>query len=395
MLLAAQVSVALDSLNISANDATDWLMKFGADISDDISPSETFDLLPPYWNDVNDLNDNFYNYNADFDALEVDPWNYMHRLSLYKYFIDNIKHCAWEEENNTHNKLNTGSYLWGLPLQHGWQFNSGRLSESNSTIIDPNFWWGDMNYYLSIIPYFGLIKSSINAPKIVLINSDIANKDLFCSSTDDISCGEVIGKWTEFFNYLDITKASCDVTAVATRNDLDFNLTDVQENVLHSLWSAHIASINYALPLFKDNSLLLLSEPEALFGNSWASLVDLIARTCFPTNMKITNILQNLLPPRLLVEGDQPPAITDFNRLENRAVALIDGLYLLDEKLGGLVSIVWSKMMCTETDRAQGREMIILGLYRLKILVEDTLLLLQSYKYEHENSIVCTFDELD
>jgi hypothetical protein len=70
-------------------------------------------------------------------------------------------------------------------------------------------------------------------------------------------------------------------------------------------------------------------------------------------------------------------------------------LNLLDEKLGGLVSIVWSKMMCTETDRAQGREMIILGLYRLKILVEDTLLLLQSYKYEHENSIVCTFDELD
>eukprot|EP01035_Chromulina_nebulosa_P017478 gene17478-23030_t len=184
---------------------------------------------------------------------------------------------------------NSKNILWGLPLQHSWQYVTGRLfSSDNDTTIDVKAWWGDMNYYLSIIPYLGAVK----------------------------------------------------------------------------------AALLPTLPLFQSK-LIFLSKKEAEFGLAWSKLVAFIAFTAFPCDIKTTNILQNLLPTRLLQDDDQAPFIDDMTRLQNRAILLIDGLYIADTKSNGEFTYAWELLMCSETTRALGREMIMIGLYRLPVLVED------------------------
>lgn len=89
----------------------------------------------------------------DDGALVVDVWDYMERMALYKFMIENFHHCEFDGNAReatqrllsalpgtlsdaqlqvllsylAEKTLNAGSILWGLPLQHGWQFSSGRL----------------------------------------------------------------------------------------------------------------------------------------------------------------------------------------------------------------------------------------------------------------------------
>lgn len=345
-----------------------------------------FTPLPPLWNEVLPLNRKNFARDNNGNFI-IDPWNYMHRMTLYKYFIENIDNCAWHKSLPSFNhsipinilkKYNPSNIIWGLPLQHGWQFSSKRLfNEENSTTISPDAWWACMNYYLSVIPYLGAMKANL-APPIVIQN--IPNAELFCASYDD--CPDVVDPWVEFFSYVNITANSCTDginkdatyeydghTPIADR--IDFNLTAQMENILQKLWNAHINSIDTALPLFKSQ-LALLSPPEATFGTAWAGLVDLISDTFFPCDMLYTDLLQNLLPPRILTADDNAPFIKDISRLQNRAVFLIDAIDKADIDSGGKVSSAWADMMCAESTRAYGREMIALGIYRPTILLEDT-----------------------
>ena len=157
---------------------------------------------------------------------------------------------------------------------------------------------------------------------------------------------------------------------------IDFNLTQGMESLLDLLWAAHLHSIDSALPKFTDK-LKLLPEPEQRFGSAWATIVDFIAATYFPCDMPTTDVLQRLLPPRVIQDEDKVPFISDFSRLQNRAVLFIDGLDALNTATHGGAEKWWSsEAMRTERDRALGREMITLGVYRPIIFVEDMKLLL-------------------
>ena len=83
--------------------------------------------------------------------------------------------------------------------------------------------------------------------------------------------------------------------------------------------------------------------------------------------MVTTDILQRLLPPRLLQEGDKVP-IADFNRLQNRAVVIIEAFEALDVFTQGSSLVWWQDIMCNEGSRAYGREMVQLGIYRPSII---------------------------
>jgi hypothetical protein len=157
---------------------------------------------------------------------------------------------------------------------------------------------------------------------------------------------------------------------------MDFNLTFLQEELLDSLWKAHIHSIDYALPLFEPE-LQYLSPPEAIFGQSWASLVDLIAVSLFPCNNTITNLLQNCLPSRILQDSDHAPWISDLSRLENRGVWFIDVIYQVNVSTNGKLENIWDQMMCTESGRAIGRKLLAFGLYRPQLLIQYSIDLIE------------------
>ncbi|KAJ1435049.1 hypothetical protein B484DRAFT_446345 [Ochromonadaceae sp. CCMP2298] len=364
------------------------------------------ELLPPLWAAVLPLD--AQNYETDEDgAFVVDVWDYLQRMSLYKYMIENVHHCEWKRSTEsplplqdllpaiTLQKLeqlpgnvNPGSILWGLPLQHGWQYSSGRLGTAgNDTQIDPSAWWADMNYYLSVVPYLGAAAAGL-APPIVAAQPQTPNGQRFCVQASD--CSEVVEHWSDFFLLVKSTADSCDQGASASASApssafspqtpistaLDFNLSTGSETLLASLWNAHIHSIGYALPLF-DQELAQLPAPEARFGRSWAGIVDFIAACNFKCDLLTTDVLQNLLPPRVLQEADQPPKIEDITHLQNRAILFVDGVYALNSTTGGRTERLFNCAMCTEEGRAYGREMITLGIYRPVILVQDGVSLVE------------------
>jgi len=99
-------------------------------------PKRTISPLPPYWNEAQALNRKNFERDAT-GRLMIDAWDYMHRMSLYKHLVDNIDNCAWHEralpsiDNNIPinllKKYHPSNIIWGLPLQHGWQYSSSRL----------------------------------------------------------------------------------------------------------------------------------------------------------------------------------------------------------------------------------------------------------------------------
>lgn len=352
-------------------------------------------LLPPLWEEILPLRKGAYPIDRE-GKLIVNAWDYKQRMSLYKYLVENVQSCVWETDKmkQIDSRYHPGNLLWGLPLQHGWQYSSGRLlTAPNSTLFTSDAWWGNMNFYLSVIPYYGAVQAKL-APSISLAYNP--NNTLFCGNPED--CPELVQPWTDFFTLVQTLPCTTNTTTDTTTSSVvtfppptpiadyfDYNLTYPMERLLQSLWKAHIHSITTALPLF-NTQLQSLSPPEQLFALSWSNLVDFIADSLFPCNVIITNWLQNCLPHRILLSNDIiPPYIEDMSRLENRGIVLIDSIYHLDERLHGLVSRVWKQMMCTEQGRAHGRKLLIFGIYRPILLVEETEILLQLLLLQEKN----------
>lgn len=335
--------------------------------------------VPQLWDDVD-------------GALEpgslLDPWDYRDRIRMYKFLVLNINHCVWSDSASDDDKeRHWGNFLWGLPLQHGWQYESSRLSldaDSKSTKFTPRAWWGCMNYFLSVIPYFGAVEAGLAPPvklSVIGVGGD-AMYAPFCLSPAD--CPELVKPWKDYFLLVNATKDACSkyvsASGMSGRRDavpaLNYHLDATSEQLLSVLWAAHLHSIDSALPLFSAQ-LDAMSSAEAQFGRAWAGLVDLIAASRFPCNSTMTNFLQNLLPPRLLVAGDKtvlPLApgvgISGLSFLQNRAVFLIDEIYAANATSRGEVARLWDRGMCTEAGRALGREMIVMGFYRVSVLAE-------------------------
>lgn len=55
-------------------------------------------------------------------VLTPDPWNFLHRMSLYRLMIG-----ATDQFMGSMGTNETDSPLWGLPLQLGWMLTSGKM----------------------------------------------------------------------------------------------------------------------------------------------------------------------------------------------------------------------------------------------------------------------------
>lgn len=413
-------------------------------------------FYPPKWKEVQSLHR--FPKNHKTGAYIVDAWDYMHRMTLYRTLLESTNsHCLWKskannlDEENDLSFLSWGNILWGLPLQHGWQYGSGRLFITSTTTesqglntttekMNEKSWWPDMNYYLSVVPYLGAMEAGVVPLIEITYNPDTIR---FCDDSKKSlqSCSEILTPWKDYFLKLQETATSCDKeyntvnalpdTPIADR--LNYHLSPLMESSLQLLWKAHISSINYALGLFPIENDDLLSSKEKLFGNSWSNLVDFIAEAYFPCNFTVTNLLQTVLPHRLLSDNDshipgqaegilsthqqhshcngkllQVAVATleedlsnkvelnnnkdndDLSYLEKRAIRYIDLLGVLNEASDDKIEEYWSnRMMCTEEGRSHGRKLLMFGIYRPIIIVEETIALLQLVQEEKENNTVC------
>lgn len=82
-------------------------------------------------------------------AILVEPWEYDHRLSLYRTLVTATSAHAGA---SWWGGAPAADVLWGLPLQFGWQQSSGRLFPQPAAKPAPlgpvseTSWWACMNW---------------------------------------------------------------------------------------------------------------------------------------------------------------------------------------------------------------------------------------------------------
>ncbi|XP_074755322.1 protein LEG1 homolog [Athene noctua] len=312
-------------------------------------------VYPPLW----DLApEKLMDFPVKNNKIIINAWNYQERLGVYKNLLNSSAKYF-----TAFGSQNSGNILWGLPLQHGWQFRTGRLADPSHVTscgyggedllcISVRSWWSCMNYYLAVIPFLGAVEAGLFGQlqyEIEILPPEERRAD-FCYSV--ANCRSRIPKlmddWKTYFEYLISTEYKAMSPATSS-----FKL----DHALHLMWKAHVASIAYALPKFQD-SLKYLSDPEANFGEAWADAVDFIAATHFTTDLPTTNNFQAFLPQRMLVEGDVLPSISDFSPQQNRVLLSMSTLHKANQLTGGLLLKLWQKVMSTEAGRKMGRKLI-------------------------------------
>ncbi|NXK29821.1 LEG1H protein, partial [Piprites chloris] len=308
---------------------------------------------PPLW----DLApENLLDFPVKDNKIVINAWNYQERLGVYKSLLN-----ASAKYFSAFGPQNTGNILWGLPLQHGWQFRTGRLAdpsgETSCGYEDGDLlcqsirsWWSCMNYYLAVIPFLGAVEAGLfgQLPFEVEISPPEEQKDDFCYSVADC--------WSRMPKLMDDWKAFFEVNNVIFFSPYIFSSFKL-DDALGLMWNAHVTSIAYALPKFQD-SLKYLSDPEANFGEDWSVAVDFLAATHFHTDLPTINKFQVFLPPRILVEGDVLQSISDFSPEQNKVLVSLRGLHKANKLTGGLLLKLWQKAMSTEAARKIGRKLI-------------------------------------
>lgn len=242
----------------------------------------------------------------------IDPWKYLDRLGLYKMLIASTS--PWMPFVSS--SSNVSNILFGLPCQFSWQFESNRLFSNGTNEISPDSWWASANYYLSVIPFLAAVDVGlIEQRKFLLLQHEE-----FCSTVEQCfdQIPEAMFRWREFFLSLTRTN-SCRFDPTTDRG--------IDQCYLGAMWSAHVATIENALPLIASKVSRLPSKNEELFGLGWAHMVDFIGKSRKNTNLTETFKYQdNFLPGRMLTDGDHPPHCPDLSNDVNRALEILFGI---------------------------------------------------------------------
>ena len=278
------------------------------------------DRLPSLWNEApSSLSDyplinncsSFQNPTTNSSCRLIDPWLYLHQLGLYKILINvttpYVTFCSRSSS------LNGCNLLFGLATHLSWQFVTDRLFSNGSRNISVDSWWGSYNYYLSVIPFLAAVDTGF----IRQDSFQIVQRDLFCSNFDECSlqAPDAMLQWRTFFLTLPISASTCFVSSICEPRD---------ECYLGSLWLAHNASIQNALPIIETKLSFLPSHNEQRFGLSWVNAFTLIGMARTVSDLQNTNNYQDeFLPNRMLTATDKPPHCPDISLTVNLALQLL------------------------------------------------------------------------
>ncbi|XP_063088964.1 protein LEG1 homolog [Cavia porcellus] len=301
--------------------------------------SNLSDLYPPLWKESPGQ---FPLYKAQNGKYIIDPWVYTDRMGMYKILLKQtaVYFAKFAPENEQ-------NILWGLPLQHGWQYSSGRLAdprrrtscgyESDPLCISMDSWWADMNYFLSVLPFLAALDSGILeiSPDEVTLLQPSTDQIQFCYDVSACrsSFPQIINKWRAFFQYVQTPSSTF-------------------EDLLKHLWDAHTTSLRESIKMFEDR-YGYYSKEEANFGKNWAEAVHYLAASRFPTTLIRSHIFQKGLPPRILTSADIAPSISNFTQLQNTVLVALNKIGDMSTVTGSLALATWKVLMVTQAAREQ------------------------------------------
>ncbi|XP_070532703.1 protein LEG1 homolog [Ptychodera flava] len=326
-------------------------------------------LLPPHWEDAPSK---IEDYPITENIVHIDPWNYIHRLGLYKIILKETSELR--DEFGSDNK---GNLLWGLPLQFGWQFETGRLKSFPATrncqdefCVSYNSWWASMNYYLSVIPFLGAVNSGvidIKGYQLQLTRSkERPHEYCTCISSCYSYVPYAMAKWSKFFEVMENQYNDPHGKFGSTQQIITF------DSLLGLMWQAHTSSLHSVIDEFYP-VLQNYSSQEKMFGIGWGHLVDYMAASHFNTNLTNTYMFQQQgLPKRLLSNEDSPPFISDMTKIENVVIFTIQKIYSIDLHTGDAILRIWQRMMCSDEAYTIANELMsaVLLLQPVTIMVD-------------------------
>ncbi|KAI5944407.1 Protein LEG1 [Manis javanica] len=300
--------------------------------------SNLSDLYPPLWEESPGQ---FSDYQVENGTYIIDPWVYTDRLGMYKILIN--KTATYFEKYAPENEQNI---LWGLPVQHGWQYRTGRLADprrwtdcgyesGDRLCISVDSWWADVNFFLCALPFLAAVDSDImgiSSDQVMLLppSKDQTKFCLNVSSCQSSFPGKM-RQWIAFFQHLQSPSTSFD-------------------ELLEYLWGAHTSTLDYTDKSLNER-LEYLSKPEANFGRNWATAVKYLGASLFPTTLIRVHEFQKGLPSRMFVNGDRGPFISDFTNFQNTVLLSLNLLYKVDNSIGSLSLPVWKTLMKTHEAR--------------------------------------------
>ncbi|XP_059886409.1 protein LEG1 homolog [Delphinus delphis] len=301
------------------------------------------DLYPPLWNESPGQ---FSDYRVENGKYVIDPWVYSKRMGMYKILMN--KTASYFEKFAPDNEQN---FLWGLPLQHGWQYTTGRLVDpsrrtdcgyeyGDRLCISVDSWWADINYFLCALPFLAAVDSGIMgiSSDQVLLLPPPKDQTKFCLniSSCQSSFPKTMKKWNALYKRLQSPSSSFD-------------------DLLKYLWDAHLSSLKDAYKIFEDR-LEYYSKPEADFGRDWCVALDYLAAASFPTTFIQVSGFQKGLPPRVLVDGDKAPFISDFTDFQNTVLLGLNLLHQVDNATDSLSLTIWKILMKTQIAKKLAQE---------------------------------------
>ncbi|KAM9840280.1 protein LEG1 homolog [Aulostomus maculatus] len=290
---------------------------------------------------------------AQDGILTPDPWNFIHRMSLYRLMI-----ASTDTYMGSMGPGPTDSPIWGLPLMHAWMLTSGRLADptgattcglqtGDPTCISTQSWWGCIYYFLSALPFLSAAQQGFMGPGVQVQLQVPEGVEEYCTTYADCAArfAEPMAKWDAFFQGL------------TTMNDSPLPADEKKDTILGLYWDAQRASrIASSAPCTPKQALY--STPEATFTETWLNAAEYVTSARFHSNLDKSVLLLNPMPSRVLQEGDSPPNIADMTAEENRILSIYSWMNNMNTLLGGTMVGMWERAMCSVATREKGREML-------------------------------------
>eukprot|EP01062_Namystynia_karyoxenos_P069334 TRINITY_DN64846_c0_g1_i1.p1 TRINITY_DN64846_c0_g1~~TRINITY_DN64846_c0_g1_i1.p1 ORF type:complete len:390 (+),score=143.26 TRINITY_DN64846_c0_g1_i1:80-1171(+) len=297
-------------------------------------------------------------------VYSMDPWRFDHRMGAYKILLASAAQLHF-------NGSALNSPLWGLPLQCGWQMETGRQQNTTVNVINATSWWGAMNYMLSVVPFIGAVQAGLVAPgnrsDRIEVSPAPPGPINFCTTYDGClkQAPAATRRWTDY-------------TAAIVRGGM------TPYAATEGLWEAHCASLHEGVPLMQPVLQYLPSAEEQRFGLVWANLIDFVAALERPMTFSDTNNLQAaLIPPRILRKGDRAPFIKDFTKTQNTAMAVMDLVYDANKISSGGALRMFQRLCCTPEGRAAANQAADDALFNTTRVPRDVLRLLEDLVIRH------------
>uniref|UniRef100_K9IXD1 Putative secreted protein n=1 Tax=Desmodus rotundus TaxID=9430 RepID=K9IXD1_DESRO len=303
------------------------------------------DLYPPLWEESPGQ---FSGYKVENGKYIINPWIYPERMGMYKILLTQT--ARYFEKFAPENEKNV---LWGLPLQHGWQYSTGRLADPSQKTdcgygsgdplcISVDSWWADINYFLCALPFFAAVDSGImgiSSDQVTLLPPP-KDQTKFCVnvSTCQSSFPRTMRQWNTFYKHVQSPFSSF-------------------EDLLKYLWDAHTLTLHDVFKSF-DHRLEYYSKPEADFARIWSVNVEYIAALQLPTNLIRIHEFGKGMPPRVLVHGDRAPSISDFSTRQNVVLLGLSLVRDVHDWTGSLSLKIWKMLMKTQIARQLALEFL-------------------------------------